>query len=203
MWHSKLYTCMDLKKFDDAIQTCLVLIDLKAKRNEKEGVPHIEEKVVKALVPACIAKYEDALQSGDIAAVDSAKRTVSRVRNLLSKLLNIMKESWLYEVSAYFNERVGRSDKAVEDLMKEYRSLISYRGWESDKSMLEKIVNVVTHISEMHFDSNDGDALKKLQFLLKGIIRKIKAAYVDHTRLPTARLEELERISEKIDAKLA
>ena len=199
---SKLYTCMDLQKYDEAIQACMVLIDFKAKKNASEKIPSMEEKVVRALVGASVKKFDEATKSEDTPAIDSAKRTLGRTRDLLSRLKATMKDSWLYEVCAYFNECVGRSDQAVDDLMKEYRSLISYKGWESDRPMLDRICRVIGQLSEIHIEENDMEALKKFKFLVKGVVKKIKAAYFDPSGLPTAHLDQIDSVLNNIDSKI-
>ncbi len=193
---------MDLKKYDEAIQACLVLIDFKAKKNASEQIPHMEEKVVRALVGASVKKLDEVAKSEDTPAIDSAKRTLSRVRDLLTRLKATMQDPWLYEVCAYFNECVGRSDQAIDDLMKEYRSLVSYKGWESDNPMLDRICRVIGQLSEMHIEDNDAEALKKFKFLVKGVIRRTKAAYFDPSGLPTAHLDQMESVLNNIDSKL-
>lgn len=194
---------MDLKKYDEAIQACLVLVDFKAKKNESEGVPAMEEKIVRALVGASVSKFNDAMKSGDVPAIDSSKRTLARVRELLTKLQTSMNEPWLYEASAFFNESVGRVDQAIDDLMKEYRSLMSFRGWESDTSMLERICRVIAQITDLHLEEGNDDALKKFKFQVNGVVSKVKAAYFDPARLPTVRLAELDKVLTKVDAKRA
>eukprot|EP01083_Nonionella_stella_P024289 67128_1 len=67
VWVSKLYTCMDLEKYDEAVQACMTLIDFKSKRNASEEIPHIEEKVARALVGSSLKRYGSASSSGDIA----------------------------------------------------------------------------------------------------------------------------------------
>merc|ERR1719330_810280 len=76
VWTSKLYTCMDLKKYDEAIQACLVLIDFKLKRNASEGIPNLEEKVVRGIVGGTVKAYQKAKEDNDKAAIDSAKRSL-------------------------------------------------------------------------------------------------------------------------------
>ena len=203
VWVSKVYSCMDLQKYDEAIQGCFVLIDLKAKRNESEGVPPIEEKVVRAIVNASVSHYNSALKSNDTPAIDSSKRTLSRVRDLISRIQQTSKESWLFEVSAFFNECIGRSDQAVGDLMKEYRSLVSFRGWETDSSMLPRICRVLSQILEIHLEDGDLAALKKLKFLVNGVIKKVNAAYFDATKLPSASIDALQRIQKNVESKLS
>ena len=198
---------MDLQKYDEAIQACMTLVDMKAKRNESEGVPSIEEKVVRALVSASISKYQTAVESKDPAAIDSAKRTLTRVRELLAVLQRSGKETWLFEVSAIFHERIGRADQALGDLMKEYRSLASYRGWETDLGMLPRLCRVVNQIADIHLENRDSGSdesgLKKFKILVNGVVKKVKAAYFDPAKLPTAHLEELEEIIKKIEDKLS
>jgi len=193
---------MDLKKYDEAIQACLVLMDFKAKKNESEGIPNLEEKVVRAIVVEAVKRYDGAMKSTDTPAIDSAKRTLGRVRDLLSRLQTSMAESWLYEVSAYFKECIGRADQAIDDLMKEYRSMLGFRGWETDTGMLERMCRVIAQMSELHLEEGDSGTLKKFKFLVSGVVRKVKAAYFDPKKLPTHRLAELECVLANVDEKL-
>lgn len=193
---------MDLEKYDEAIQACMIIIDFKSKRNASEEIPHIEEKVARALVGSSLKRYGTASSSGDIASLDSAKRTLIRLRELLTKLQQTMKEPWVHEICAHFNGCVGRIGQAVDDLMKEYRALTSYKGWESDSSMLQKICRVISQILELHLEGEGVDALKKFRFLINGVIRKINAAYFDPERLPKAHIKHLEEMLADIETKL-
>jgi hypothetical protein len=193
---------MDLEKYDEAIQACLVIIDFKAKKNESEGIPALEERVVRALVIESVKRYDRAMKSTDVPAVDSAKRTLARVRDFLSRLQTSMNETWLYEVSAYFNECVGRADQAIDDLMKEYRSLLSFRGWETDTGMLERMCRAIAQMSELHLEEGDIGTLKKFMFLVSGVVRKVNAAYIDPSKLPKNRLSELTCVLASVDEML-
>ena len=76
---------MDLAKYDEAVECCHVLIDLKSTRKESEGIPPLEEKAVQGLVGQSISQYMNAVKGDDKAAIESAKRTINRVRDLLTK----------------------------------------------------------------------------------------------------------------------
>mmetsp|Transcript_28009 Transcript_28009/g.34579 ORF Transcript_28009/g.34579 Transcript_28009/m.34579 type:complete len:1093 (+) Transcript_28009:103-3381(+) len=204
VWFSKLYTCMDLKKYDEAIQACQILIDFKLKRNEAEGIPCIDEKVVRGIVGGTIAKYKKAIDDKDnIPEFDASKRSISRVRDLLSKLTSSMKsEAWLFEVSAFFHESVGCDDLALDDLMKEYRALHSIRSWETDNVALPKLCGVISQMTDLHTKDSTPDKLRKFKFLVNGVIKRIKAAYFDITKLPTRELDQLEKIINQLDDKV-
>ena len=200
VWVSKLYTCMDLKKLDEAVQACQVLIEMKSKKNAKEGIPDIEERIVRGIVVGTVSTYQEAIRANDAPAVDSAKRSLTRVRELLSKLMSTMKnEPWLYEISAFFHESIGCDDLALDDLMKEYRSLQSIRGWETDKSACPKLCQVVAQISDLKLQEKDEKSLKKFKILVSGVVKKIKAAYFDESKLPMTELNMLNDIMERID----
>ena len=99
------------------------MLDFKAKKNASEAIPSLEEKVVRAIVGGSLVTYKEATESKDQAAIDSARRTLSRVRDLLTRLGSTSKsEPWVWEVSAFFNETVGRDDQLLEDLMKNIHS---------------------------------------------------------------------------------
>jgi hypothetical protein len=173
-----LYTCIDLKKYDEALQACNQLLDFKAKKNASEAIPSLEEKVVRAIVGGSLVSYKEAIEGQDQAAIDSARRTLSRVRDLLTRLGSTSKsEPWVWEVSAFFNETVGRDDQVLEDLMKEYRALQTIRGWETDNVALPKICRVVQQIHDIHKQGDSKEDLVKLKFLLKGVMKKVEAAY--------------------------
>ena len=50
VWISKLYTCIDLKKYDEAIQTCTELLKLGARAKSSDQIPPPEEKCIRAIV---------------------------------------------------------------------------------------------------------------------------------------------------------
>jgi hypothetical protein len=194
---------MDLAKYDEAVQCCQVLIDLKGTRKESEGIPPLEKKIVQALVGESISQYTKAAKGDDNTAVESAKRTINRVRDLLTKAATHMKsESWIFELRAYFNERIGNSEQAIEDLMKEYRALQNIQGWETDSVALPKLCRAVTIISEMLFEKGDAGGIRKHKLLLKGVIGKVKSAYFDPAKLPKE-FHELEGILARIETKLS
>ena len=132
-------------------------------------------------------------------AIDSAKRTLSRVRDLLANMQSTMKETWLFEVTAHFNECIGRADQAIEELMKEYRSLVSFRGWETDSGMIVRICRVLTQISELNIEEGDVANLKKFK-LVNGVIKRFKTAYFDESKIPAERVVELEKILADVEA---
>jgi len=202
VWISKLYTCMDLKKYDEAIQACQVLIDFKSKRNASEGIPSLEEKVIRGIVGGVISTYQSAMDTDDTPAIDSSKRSLSRVRELLSQLELTMKtEPWLFETIAFFHESVGCDDLALDNLMKEYRALQSIRGWETDTAACPKLCEVISQIAALKLKETNMAELKKFKFLVNGVVKKITAAYFDHSKLPTTELDRLKEIVQKIEDK--
>lgn len=203
VWISKLYTCMDLKKYDEAIQACQVIMDLKSKRNASEGIPFMEEKVIRGIVGGVVSNYEQAKKSQDVSAIDSAKRSVTRVRDLLSGLTSTMKsEPWLHETSAFFHESVGCDDLALESLMMEYRAIQSIRGWETDSAACPKLCQVVSQIAELKLREGDPQEMKKFKLLVVSVINKIKAAYFDQSKIPTKHIEDLEIIIDRVKDKI-
>ena len=102
------------------------LINLKARRNSSDDIPTLEEKVIRAIMGGTLHTFRDARASSDKIALDSSKRTLTRLRDLLDQLKSSTKsESWLYEISATFNEEMGLMEYVLDDLMKEYRTLQS------------------------------------------------------------------------------
>jgi tetratricopeptide (TPR) repeat protein len=200
VWVSKLYVSIDLKKYDEAIQACNTLLDFKAKSNYAEKVPDLEEKCIRAIVGASLKKFQDS--SNDAVALDSTRRTLSRLHDLLDRMSSSTKaEPWVWEIFAVFNEAVGRDEEVLENLMKEYRSLQSYKGWETDQFQVLKVIQVVAHISHFHITDGTKDSLVKCRFLVRGVINKIKPAYMDLTKIPVE-LEKIETILAEVEKKL-
>jgi len=191
VWHSKLYACIDLKKYDEAIQACVELINLKARRNESEGVEPLEEKCVRAIVGGTVRKYQEAREAKDEIGIDSSKRTLVRVRELLDKIESSTKiEPWFYELSAHFNEELGWEEECYNDLMKEYRTLNSSKGWEEDSVKVVKMVNLMRDISKHHKKTGTKESLTKAKLLLNGVVKKVRSAY-NYTE-PSKEAEELD-----------
>jgi len=191
VWHSKLYTCIDLKKYDEAIQAGNELINLKARRNAAEGVEPLEEKCVRAIVGGTVRKYQQAREAKDEIGIDSSKRTLIRVRELLDKIESSTKiEPWFYEVSAHFNDELGWEEECFSDLMKEYRALNSAKGWEEDSAKIGKMVNLMKDISKYHKKTGTKESLTKAKLLLNGVAKKVRSAYC-YTE-PSKEAEELD-----------
>jgi len=203
VWASKLWTCMDLKKYDEAIQASIALMDLRTKRNASEKIPTPEERVIRAIVGGAISQYEQAVKGGDIPAVDSGKRTISRVRELLSKVKSCVKnEPWIFETCAFFNEKIGRTDQVVKELMKEYRALHNILGWETDTVALPRICMVINQLFDLHVEEAKVESMKKFKFLVNGAVRKVRAAYFDLNRLPKE-INDLETILSSIETQVS
>ena len=173
---SKLYTCIDLKKYDEAIQTCNDLLALKARRRSSENVPNPEEKCVRAIVGGSLQCYHDARATGDDVAVDSARRTLGRVGQLLDKMKETTDSgSWLYEVSARFNDEMGRKEEVFGDLMRQYRSLQAQPNWEEGETDRARMVSLVAEIVGHHKAEGTREGLVKGKLLANGVAKRIRS----------------------------
>ena len=83
--------------------------------------------------------------------------------------------------------------------MKEYRALQSIHGWENNKSACPKLCEVISQIAPLKFKESNMEELKKFKFLVKGVVKKTKAACSDHSKLPTTGLDRLIEIIQKIE----
>jgi len=217
VWVSKLYTCIDLKKYDEAIQACMTLMDLRVKSDQ---VPLLEEKCVRAIVKGSLIRYFEAEQTAtesidkaaSAASLESARRTLDRVNDLISALVSTAKSSdtWIYQLSAYLQKTAGLKSTMMEELMKEYRALQSQTGWETDENIFRQLCRVIDDLASLHMgegttevsSTNDVDALKKFRYLLQGVIRKVRSAYFDQSKVPLIQIEKLEGYVQSIDDRL-
>lgn len=172
------------------------------KKNASEAIPPLEEKCVRAIVGGALISYKNATESKDDTATESARRTLSRVRELLTRLGATSKsEAWVWEVSALFNDSVGLDGQVLEDLMKEYRALQTMRGWETDTVAFPKVCRVVRQIYDIRKQSDSEEDLVKFKFLLRGVIKKVQAAYFN--REVPVEVKDLEELLSEVEALIA
>jgi hypothetical protein len=181
VWINKLYLCLDLEKYNEALQACNILMDLKAKMSTK-GIPDLEEKCVRGIVGGTIAIYAKAKSGSDQAALDSARRSLTRIHTLLERIRASSSEPWVFETMAHFLEQIGQDTEVFENLMKEYRFLTSVRAWEKDDFQVKKVCQVVSQI--VHYQRSSREDLVKSKFLLSGVVKRVEKARTDIRYIP-------------------
>lgn len=189
---SKLYTCLDLGKYDEAIQACNILLDLRAQREVSDGIPPLEEKCVRGIVGGTIQKLRGSL--GDEAAMDSARRSLSRVHSLLERINSSgQTEPWVMETLAFLHEQIGNDEKVLEYLMQEYRAFQRVAGWEKDKHLVNKVASIVLHVVSIHKQVGTKEHMTKARFLVRGVVKKIRAVHIEESSVPPEvnKLEQL------------
>ena len=176
-----------MKKYDEGVQACNSILDLKNQKQASDNIPPLEERCVRALVGGVLQQFHTAQEQVDEGAIDSAKRSLARVHALLNRLQSTNNpEPWLYETTAYFHEQIGGdgNQQVLDNLMKEYRSLQTVAGWEKDDGEIKKICTVVSQICEIQQREGSPQALSKSKFLLNGVISKVKKSWIDASRVP-------------------
>lgn len=192
IWVSKLYTCLDLHKYDEAIQCCNSYLDLKARKQAAENIPPLEEKCIKAVVGGALDGFRSGANAGE---KESARRTLSRVYHLLNRLSSSSDaDAWIHSTMAFFHEQVGQDDRVLDDLMKEYRGLQTMPGWERDNFQLRKVVGVVSHIVDLHMSEGSKASLTKSRLMARNVVSKIDAGRPDDPTLP----EEVNQLRVKL-----
>jgi len=180
-WESKLHVCLDLKKYDEAVQACNMLLDLKTTHSAK-GVPDLSEKCIRAIVGGTISAYNKAWKDGDQSTLEAERRRLTRVHGLLERIRIVVNEPWIFETMAYFHHHVGQDKHVFENLMKEYRALSSIRAWELDDYQVIKICQVISQIVD--YQKNSKEELVKSKFLVSGSLKKIQKARTDIGKIP-------------------
>lgn len=194
VWVSKLYTCLDLQKYDEAVQACNMLLDLKTSRSAS-GVPDLEERCVRATVKGIVENYDKAKSDNDSARVEVHRRSLSRVHTLLERLRASCNEPWVFETLAYFHETVGQDKEVLNNLMQEYRSLLSVKGWEKDDMQVRKMFQVASQI--VHYQRGSKEQLTKSKFLVSSVIKKVQQARVDMSSVPNE-LGEMQQLADDL-----
>ena len=197
-WESKLFICLDLEKYDEAVQACNMLLDLKTTHSVK-GVPDPKEKCVRAIVGGTIRTYEKARSDKDQTAIDIELRRLTRVHGLLERIRTAVNEPWIFETMAYFHHNVGQDKQVYENLMKEYRALSSVRQWERDDYQVIKICQVISQIVD--YQRGSKEELMKSKFLVSGALKKIEKARADMGQNPDE-IQNLEKLLEDITSEI-
>lgn len=189
VWSSKLYACLDLEKYDEAIQACNNILNIKSDKQGSNEVPPLEEKCVRAIVGGVLKRFQ--ASSGNEAALDSSRRSLSRTHDLLDRIsASSDVEPWVFEIMAFFHQQVGEDEKVLENLMKEYRSILTIQAWEKDNVQLPKMCQVVSHIAYIHRRKGSRESLSQSMFLVRSVVGRIKKS-LDDTKLP----EEVDRLA--------
>jgi tetratricopeptide (TPR) repeat protein len=201
VWVSKLYTCLDLNKFDEAVQACEMLLDLRKSKQASDGIPPLEERCVRAIVGGTLKSFE--ASAGNEIQLDSSRRTLSRVHALLERLSTSSDaEPWTFETMAVFNQAVGQNEEVLDNLLKEYRSLQAVAGWEKDNKLVIKICRVASQISNLYCQKGDKQNLTKARFLVGGVKQKIEASRPGDNTIPEEVLQ-LAHVMDEIEIKLS
>jgi tetratricopeptide (TPR) repeat protein len=198
VWVSKLYTCLDLRKFDEAAQACNVLLDAKGSKASRT-VPELEEKCVRALVGGTVGNYITAKEKADKVALDSSRRSLVRVQELLDRIATSTGATWVYEAQVFLYGQVGLDVDVFENLMKEYRSLTSVRSWEKDDQQVVRVCRTVSQI--VHYQGGTKEELTKSKFLLSGVLKRITHARLDGGSCPDE-IKGLETLLAEVATKL-
>jgi hypothetical protein len=160
----------------------------------------LEEKCVRGIVGGSLKRYREAMDKCDEPAIDSARRTLSRVHTLLDRL-NSSAESapWVLETTTFFHQQTGQdAAKVLDTLTKEYRALQTNVLWEKDNALVRKVCQVVSHMVHIYKSQNSAEGLVQSRFLLRGIIQKIRMARPDDTTIPTE-VQRLEGLLSELD----
>jgi len=174
MWWSKLFVCLDLRKYDEAILSCNQLMDLRVRMNMEASVPLPEERCIRGLVGGSLKALNEAKATNDAAAIESATRTIDRLTKLLDRLSSVTSEPWIWQVSAYFNHKLDRASLILDDLLKEYRSLLSKNGWETNAAELKSVVTVALQICAIYHQDGSKECCAKANLMLRSLIKRIK-----------------------------
>lgn len=196
IWTSKLYTCLDLQKYDEAIQACNMLLDLKSKSTESTAGPVVEKRCVQGILAGALRNQRDNKVNG--ACLDSSQRTISRVKDLLQRICTSSDAGpWVFEALALLQQETGQTQDILENMMKEYRSIQTTGNWEKNDESLSNICDVLSRIVQWHQENEDNpDSLKKTRFLIRSVMKKISHSGAD----PPSALRNLSAlVDEKLD----
>jgi hypothetical protein len=154
---------------------------------------------VRAIVGGIIDRYKPAASQSDPVALDSSRRSLTRVHELLERIRASSNEPWVFETTAYFHEQIGQDMQVYENLMKEYRSLSSVHAWENDNRQVRRVCQVVSQI--VHYQKDSKEKLMKSKFLLAGVLKRVKQSRIDKQHIPEE-LCNLETLLEEITRNL-
>jgi hypothetical protein len=188
-----------LGKYDEAVQACNSLLDQRA--NEvAECKLVVGEKCVRAIVGGVVKEYENARNTLDEMALGSARRSLTRVHDLIERISRSTNEAWMFETAAYFHNAIGQDGEVYENLMKEYRSLSSVRGWEQDDIQTRRLCQVVSQLA--YYCRGNKEKLTKFKFLLGSVIKRVEQSRIDKSKVPEE-LNDLRGLLEEVTEELS
>ena len=123
---------------------------------------------------------------GDEVALNSWRRTLSRVHALLDRMcVSDNPEAWVFEIMTFFHEQTGQeAEQILDTLMKEYRSLQANANWEKDDHLVRKVCQTASHIASIHMNEKSRQSLTKARFIVRGVIQTVRAVRPEDSALP-------------------
>lgn len=204
IWINKLYTCLDLQKYDEAIQACCTLIDLRSLSGDSDSIPMVEERCVRAIANGSL---HQALSACNEAAQSSAYQTLKRIDEMLCKVVSSHNSSsitWIYEIHSMFHEAIGHRDQILlDDFMGEYRALVKCVGWETDHMLLRRIALIMPKIYKWNVKHKNSLSsmtnLSKFRLLLRGVIQAIEKEYLDNSDILPNEYNKVQNLLKQIE----
>lgn len=89
VWINKLYCCMDLGKWDEAVQAVHTLLDFKTQKSTMKDIPDMDERVVKALVRETVKGLEKCVREGkgeEDGEYQARVKSCERVQEMLGRI---------------------------------------------------------------------------------------------------------------------
>jgi tetratricopeptide (TPR) repeat protein len=206
VWINKMFVCMDLGKFDEAMQCCHQMIDFKKTATSKDliGMEPVSEKVVRGLVGGVLGQLLEAEKlfegvtddATGAATLDSKRRSVKRLGELISRVTGVVKgEAWVWEVYLKYGEAVGKGDDfEIDCLAKSHRIVTNMVKWDGHggaeeksvpkKEVEEKVMSLTTALVDKYRSTGEKDEGKrkvemetKIKYLLQGVEGKFNLEY--------------------------
>eukprot|EP00520_Triparma_pacifica_P006403 CAMPEP_0118664364 /NCGR_PEP_ID=MMETSP0785-20121206/17966_1 /TAXON_ID=91992 /ORGANISM="Bolidomonas pacifica, Strain CCMP 1866" /LENGTH=843 /DNA_ID=CAMNT_0006558251 /DNA_START=139 /DNA_END=2667 /DNA_ORIENTATION=+ len=185
VWINKLYVCMDLGKWDEAVQAVHTLLDFKTQNSTMKDIPDMDERVVRGLVTETIKALEVVLRDGkgkDSGDYKAKIKTCERVGEMLGRISSVVKtEAWVWEAYAEFNERLMRGETKVMDCLMKVHRCLSAKVWGAgDDEGIEKLCKLTVKICGMHMkeEGRGEQELKqsraKAKFLARNVVKKLE-----------------------------
>ncbi|GMH61521.1 hypothetical protein TrRE_jg6929, partial [Triparma retinervis] len=144
VWINKLYCCMDLGKWDEAVQAVHTLLDFKTQKSTMKDIPDMDERVVKALVHETVKGLEGCVRGGkgkEDGEYQARVKSCERVGEMLGRISSVVKtEGWVWEAYADFNERMGRGENKVVDCLTKVHRCENAKVWgKGDDEGIERL----------------------------------------------------------------
>ena len=132
IWENLAWCAVEIGKYGDAMYAQQQLLDLRSKHNRP-----VDHELLAWMVDAIVYKQEGVLQAH---YKDELAKLLGRITSIVTN------DPKLWQVYAYYNDGVGKQEKALDCRLKVSRTLQT-ANWEKDQDQVERVCHAALQVA--------------------------------------------------------